>query len=659
MLVSTFCVLISCLFVIEAQFVIDRGERDVFRNLTGCTKDFCYYLHAEESKLDPCVCRCLPKYPMYRNPDVAVSGGMEFTSKGYGACVWHSNHRYECYHIRKLGRGAHTRDGEDPLEFDLSDQGSLLAYADHDLSSCAGVDSAIKMPEDIDFTPMPGLLNVTYRPANVIRFEWTASEKRFDGGILRGVLKDCSEKISENERCFVGKVIGTYNGGSCDVRAANGDCCIFPFTYDGKEYNNCIKIGSEEAWCAVKLPFFGNETNWKQNCLQTTKVFQSSLATLGVSQHKTEPISATKTVLIQSSTSILPLVSTQVLISAHTMDIRPLGPNPVPKATMPISKENETISFDKSSTQILTQLSTTNIDRASLTDDNTSSIIVMKTMVNYKSSIVDKALHNKTSAITRTAVANITSETIHEITPSPEIKKSMDFTSSVSPSIPITEQSTIDHSSTISSSVSSIIVGQIISASNSISKMSDHSSSVSDHERLFSGYKQTLSIYTVNTTQYKQTFITGSNNSSQIIATSTNVQMTSSISSAVLPETKATASDGNNVAIIIVIVMAAVAFVVIFFVCCLFLGRRKWKNRTKKYRVINKKTGGQATQSPATQRTDTENPIQNDIVNVEESGSEMAETEFTIPEKNAKEISDGFDKPGEKQCGPEFMTYRL
>lgn len=103
MLISTFCVLISSLCVIEAQFVIDRGERDVFRNLTGCSEaslDFCYFLNAEESKLDPCVCRCLPKYPLYRNPDVYLSGGLKFMSKGYAGCVWHSNHRYGMYFER-------------------------------------------------------------------------------------------------------------------------------------------------------------------------------------------------------------------------------------------------------------------------------------------------------------------------------------------------------------------------------------------------------------------------------------------------------------------------------------------------------------------------------------------------------------------------------
>ena len=97
MLAKIFCFLLSSLLASQAQFVIDRGERDVFRNLTSCSKDtpdFCYFLHADKSDFDPCVCQCWPKYPMYRNPDVYPSGGGQFVSKGKPGCVWHSNHRY-------------------------------------------------------------------------------------------------------------------------------------------------------------------------------------------------------------------------------------------------------------------------------------------------------------------------------------------------------------------------------------------------------------------------------------------------------------------------------------------------------------------------------------------------------------------------------------
>lgn len=100
MLAKVFCFLLSTFFAGQAQFVIERGERDIFRNSTGCSKetpDFCYLMNAEKSKFDPCVCRCWLNYPMFRNPDVLHSGAGRFMSKGKPGCVWHAHHRYGEY----------------------------------------------------------------------------------------------------------------------------------------------------------------------------------------------------------------------------------------------------------------------------------------------------------------------------------------------------------------------------------------------------------------------------------------------------------------------------------------------------------------------------------------------------------------------------------
>lgn len=97
MLARILCIFWLIFVLVETQFVIERGERDVFRNLTGCsaeTPDFCYFHNAVKSGFDPCVCRCEIKYPMYRNPDVYPTRGGQFISKGKPGCVWHSNHRY-------------------------------------------------------------------------------------------------------------------------------------------------------------------------------------------------------------------------------------------------------------------------------------------------------------------------------------------------------------------------------------------------------------------------------------------------------------------------------------------------------------------------------------------------------------------------------------
>ena len=61
------------------------------------------------------------------------------------------------------------------------------------------------------------------------------------------------------------------------MRAGNGECCILPFRYNGQVYNNCTSDGSDEPWCAVRLPFIGNETNWRQSCVSKSLMFNLSM----------------------------------------------------------------------------------------------------------------------------------------------------------------------------------------------------------------------------------------------------------------------------------------------------------------------------------------------------------------------------------------------
>lgn len=72
--------------------------------------------------------------------------------------------------------------------------------------------------------------------------------------------------------------------------------------------------------------------------------------------------------------------------------------------------------------------------------------------------------------------------------------------------------------------------------------------------------------------------------------------------------------------------------------------------------ISEKKAGNQPAQSPPTDRPAPEGSIQTDVVTVEESESDIAETEFTIPEKNEQEVH---EKPSGKYYGPSFMTFKL
>ena len=57
------------------------------------------------------------------------------------------------------------------------------------------------------------------------------------------------------------------------MRALNGECCIFPFKYNAKVYNDCTTDGSDQPWCAVRLPFFGAKMDWRQNCAGKALIF--------------------------------------------------------------------------------------------------------------------------------------------------------------------------------------------------------------------------------------------------------------------------------------------------------------------------------------------------------------------------------------------------
>ena len=64
----------------------------------------------------------------------------------------------------------------------------------------------------------------------------------------------------------------------------------------------------------------------------------------------------------------------------------------------------------------------------------------------------------------------------------------------------------------------------------------------------------------------------------------------------------------------------------------------------------------QTAQSPPTERPAPEDSIKTDVVTVGESESDIAETEFTIPEKNEQEVQ---ERPSGKYYGPSFMTFKL
>ena len=58
-----------------------------------------------------------------------------------------------------------------------------------------------------------------------------------------------------------------------DAYTARNDCCFFPFKYNGKEYNRCIKKGAKKYWCATAVnddgTFPSNKWNYCDSSCKT------------------------------------------------------------------------------------------------------------------------------------------------------------------------------------------------------------------------------------------------------------------------------------------------------------------------------------------------------------------------------------------------------
>merc|ERR1712241_757194 len=57
-------------------------------------------------------------------------------------------------------------------------------------------------------------------------------------------------KLKRMYNCRETNIIGTT-----DICTAGGQKCTFPFKYEGKSYNSCTEVGSEngKAWCALAV----------------------------------------------------------------------------------------------------------------------------------------------------------------------------------------------------------------------------------------------------------------------------------------------------------------------------------------------------------------------------------------------------------------------
>ena len=47
----------------------------------------------------------------------------------------------------------------------------------------------------------------------------------------------------------------------CARKTTKGKCCVFPFTYKGKTYKTCTKVGHSRPWCSLDAKYKGKWGN--------------------------------------------------------------------------------------------------------------------------------------------------------------------------------------------------------------------------------------------------------------------------------------------------------------------------------------------------------------------------------------------------------------
>ena len=89
----------------------------------------------------------------------------------------------------------------------MTSPGKVKAFVDLDLSSCTGLEIAIKMPEETDFTPKDGLMIAKYSSNAVIEFQ----VRRYLYGELLAfdVLVVCNQslKIYNGSSTFIDRIL--------------------------------------------------------------------------------------------------------------------------------------------------------------------------------------------------------------------------------------------------------------------------------------------------------------------------------------------------------------------------------------------------------------------------------------------------------------------
>ncbi|XP_046840791.1 uncharacterized protein LOC124434903 isoform X2 [Xenia sp. Carnegie-2017] len=276
-----------------------------------------------------CHCRCEGGYLAYRDPAISYVNDTYSLVPGKRRCIWHSYYDEGCNNLHKAESLPLKRKFIPvPTILDLTKSGSVELLQNNPFKDAENycLEAFIQRPGEVMWTPVDKSayefrLN-RFDDENIVKFNlsWTLNDKSmiyaYQGLIMKINFSDCDRLSKSN--CLMAKVAGTYIASlQCTQRTTSGRCCVFPFVYLGKVYNNCSTIpspnGKDGVWCAVssdKSVDSGNH-RWWDFCVHSTTP-TTTFRTLVPSPRMKSSDSG---VLISKSVTLTPSSDSGVLIS--------------------------------------------------------------------------------------------------------------------------------------------------------------------------------------------------------------------------------------------------------------------------------------------------------------------------------------------------------
>ena len=77
------------------------------------------------------------------------------------------------------------------------------------------------------------------------------------------------------------KIEFSFPGNITQLKTVSGQMCIFPFTYNGEQYQTCTTVDSILPWCPTRLDSHGMPVDWEYCQQDWSEYFLCLFSTLG------------------------------------------------------------------------------------------------------------------------------------------------------------------------------------------------------------------------------------------------------------------------------------------------------------------------------------------------------------------------------------------